>query len=53
MILADENIGSHMVSILRSKNIEVSHIKENHRGITDEEVIELSKKSTKDNFDRR
>ena len=31
MILADENIGSHMVSILRSKNIEVSHIKENHR----------------------
>ncbi len=43
MILADENIGSHMVSILRSKNIEVSHIKENHRGITDEEVIQLSK----------
>ncbi len=43
MILADENIGNHMVSILRSKNIEVSHIKENHRGVTDEEVIRLSK----------
>ncbi len=32
-----------MVSILRSKNIEVFHIKENHRGIPDEEVINLSK----------
>jgi len=43
MILADENISSHLVSVLRSKNIEVFHIKENHRGITDEEVIKLSK----------
>ena len=33
MILADENIDAHMVSILR----------ENHRGIPDEEVISLSK----------
>lgn len=38
MILADEN-----VSILRSKNISVSSIKENHRGVSDEEVIRLSK----------
>jgi predicted nuclease of predicted toxin-antitoxin system len=43
MILADENIDAHVVSILRSKNIEVSHIKEDHRGVSDEEVIQLSK----------
>ena len=30
MILADENIDAHIVSILRSKNIEVFHIKEVH-----------------------
>ncbi len=43
MILADEHIDAHLVSILRSKNIEVSFIKEDHRGVTDEEVIRLSK----------
>ncbi len=43
MILADENISCHLVSVLRSKNIEVFHIKENHRGVKDEEVIKLSK----------
>jgi predicted nuclease of predicted toxin-antitoxin system len=43
MILADENIDTQMVSILRSRNIEVTHIKEDHRGISDEEVIQLSK----------
>lgn len=43
MILADENIDSYMVSILRSKNIEVSHIKEDCQGVSDEEVIRLSK----------
>jgi predicted nuclease of predicted toxin-antitoxin system len=43
MILADENIDAKMVSILRSKNIEVVHIKEDHRGVSDEEIIRLSK----------
>ncbi|MEM6525349.1 MAG: DUF5615 family PIN-like protein [Bacteroidota bacterium] len=43
MILADENIDTQMVSVLRSKNIEVAHIKEDYRGIPDEEVIRLSK----------
>lgn len=43
MILADENIDAHMVPILRENQIEVFHIKENHRGIPDEEVISLSK----------
>jgi len=43
MILADENIDAHMVSILRSKNIEVTHVKEDSPGISDEQVIEISK----------
>lgn len=43
MILEDENIDTNLVSILRSKNIEVFHIKEGHRGVPDEEVILLSK----------
>ena len=43
MILANENIDTNFVSLLRSKNILVSHIKEGHCGITDEEVIRLSK----------
>jgi predicted nuclease of predicted toxin-antitoxin system len=43
MILADENIDSHIVSILRSRNIEILYIKEDHRGVSDEEVIRLSK----------
>ena len=42
MILADENIDAHIVSVLRSKNIEVFHIKEVHPGITDREVIQFS-----------
>lgn len=44
MILADENIDTHFVSILRLNNIEVSHIKEDNVGVSDEEVIQLSKK---------
>lgn len=43
MILADENIDAHLVSVLRSNNIDVSFIKEDHRGVTDEEVVRLSK----------
>jgi len=43
MILADENIDSHLVSILRSNNFEVSHIKEDYPGVSDKEVILLSK----------
>jgi len=43
MILADENIDTQLVSILRSSNIEVSHIKEDHRGVSDVEVIRISK----------
>jgi predicted nuclease of predicted toxin-antitoxin system len=43
MILADENIDAHLVSALRLKNIEVSFIKEDHQGVSDQEVIRLSK----------
>jgi predicted nuclease of predicted toxin-antitoxin system len=43
MILADENIDSHIVFILRSNGIEVSFIKEDHQGVSDEDVIRLSK----------
>ncbi|MFT6865615.1 MAG: putative nuclease of putative toxin-antitoxin system [Cyclobacteriaceae bacterium] len=45
MILGDENIDVHFVSVLRSNNIEMSCIREDHRGVTDEEVIQLSKKN--------
>ena len=47
MILADENIDAHLVSMLRGKNIEVTHIKEVHPGISDREVIDLSKTPTR------
>lgn len=43
MILADENIDAHLVSVLRSKSIDILHIKEGYRGISDAEVIQLSK----------
>lgn len=43
MILADENIDSYLVSVLRSKNIEVLHIKDENRRASDEEIIQLSK----------
>jgi len=43
VILADENIDTHIVSILRSNGIEVLHIKDGHLGISDSEVIRLSK----------
>ena len=47
MILADENIDAHFISILRSKGIEVSSIKEDHRGVRDEDVIRISKNPAK------
>ncbi len=43
MILADENIDTYIVSVLRSNNIKVFHISEGNRGVSDEEVIRLSK----------
>lgn len=43
MILADENIDARLVSVLRSQEIEVLSIQEEHRGIPDEQVISLSK----------
>ena len=43
MILADENIDAKLVSILRSKNINVDHISEDYRGTSDQEIIRISK----------
>ncbi|MEQ9377506.1 MAG: DUF5615 family PIN-like protein [Imperialibacter sp.] len=43
MILADENLPPRMIELLRGSEIEVFSIKENHRGIDDQEVINLSK----------
>ena len=44
MILADENIDAQIISTLRSENIDVTSIFEDYRGVTDEEVIRISKK---------
>ena len=43
MILADENIPSNIIDALRVKDIEVYSVYENTRGISDREIIELSK----------
>ncbi len=43
MILADENIDFNIITHLRSKGIAVYSIKENHPGISDKQVIALSK----------
>jgi len=42
MILADENISLPMIKTLREKGIEVTSIFEDHRSISDEQIIELS-----------
>lgn len=47
MILADENISFDLVNILRSHGIQVDHIKEIEAGISDKQVIELSKSPAK------
>ena len=44
MILADENISSEIINALRSSGVEVFSIKENQSGVSDDEVINLSKK---------
>lgn len=47
MILADENIDHSIIQMLRKNGISVTSIYENYRGISDEEVISLSKKPPK------
>ncbi|MCP9753866.1 toxin-antitoxin system, toxin component [Lacihabitans sp. CCS-44] len=47
MILADENIDHQIIGYLRTKGFEVFSIYENLRGISDEEIIEISKKPRK------
>lgn len=44
MILADENIDHKLITNLRTNGFEVFSIYEKLRGISDEEVIEISKK---------
>ncbi|MEQ9467351.1 MAG: DUF5615 family PIN-like protein [Ekhidna sp.] len=46
MILADENIDSRLVSFLRENGIKVAHVKEVRPGISDKEVIEISKNTS-------
>lgn len=43
MILADENIDHNVIQSLRQADIDVHSIREQHRGITDREVIEVSR----------
>ena len=43
MILADENISTHIIQKLRDVAIEVYSIYENHRGASDGQVVNLSK----------
>jgi Domain of unknown function (DUF5615) len=50
VILADENIDHKLITNLRTNGFEVFSIYEKLRGISDEEVIEISKKTTKNNF---
>lgn len=43
MILADENIDHRIISELRRNNLDVYSIYEKNRGVSDYEIIELSK----------
>lgn len=43
MILADENLPPRLVASLRSSGIEVYSVREHQRGISDEQIIVLSK----------
>ena len=43
MILADENIDTSLVKRIRNAGIEINHIKTAYPGISDEQVIELSR----------
>lgn len=46
MIIADENIPRFIISALRNNKWNVLSIKESHKGISDEEIIQLSKATT-------
>ena len=50
MILADENIPFSIVESLREKGIDVLSIYETHGGLTDKQIIELSKKQCRKNL---
>lgn len=43
MILADENINAKLITFLREEGLDVYSVREKHQGITDAQVIELSK----------
>ncbi len=43
MILADENIEHYIISELRKAGIEVYSIYEQNRGITDKQIVEISR----------
>jgi predicted nuclease of predicted toxin-antitoxin system len=43
MILADENIDPRFITAIRSIPIDVFSIQEHYRGISDEEILEISK----------
>lgn len=43
MILADENIDKQLVEAIRLSGIDVQWIAHTHKGIADEEIIDLSK----------
>jgi predicted nuclease of predicted toxin-antitoxin system len=45
MIIADENIDSHIISALRDSGVEVFSISEELSGIDDFEIIELARKA--------
>ncbi|HWA06171.1 MAG TPA: DUF5615 family PIN-like protein [Ignavibacteria bacterium] len=45
MIIADENIDFKLIRKLRSEGFEVLSIKEQHKGISDYEIIQIAKKS--------
>ena len=43
MILADENIDHELIAALRAAGFPVTSIYESHRGLKDEEIIQLSR----------
>ena len=43
MIIADENIDQSLINFLRQKDFDVFSIRENHAGISDNEVVEIVK----------
>ena len=47
MILADENISQEIILALRNIGIEVYSIYETNRGISDDEIIQLSRNRAK------